>query len=261
MYIETEMETYLKNAYEVALKAAQDASELIMTRFSEGSRKIAGDYGHDVKLEVDVETEELIKRTIRAAFGHHGFICEESGAENSDSEYIWVVDPLDGTVNFSRGIPHFCTSIALKRGGEYLLGVVRDPVRNETFSAMTGAGSFLNGNPIKKRGIDSLGQAIVGGGFFHEGSIEKGIEKFSLLVPRVMKLRFFGAAAIDLCYLAADRINGYMNFFTNEWDIAAASLIASLAGARVETMKKAGKVDIIAADPKIFDEIKAVAGL
>ena len=261
MYIETEMETYLKNAYEVALRAAQNASEHIMTRFSEGSRKLSKDYGHDVKLEVDVETEELIKRTIRAAFSSHGFMCEESGRENPDSEYTWVVDPLDGTVNFSRGIPHFCTSIALKRGGEYLLGVVRDPVRDETFSAMTGAGSFLNGNPIKKRGIDTLGQAIVGGGFFHEGAIEKGIEIFSRLVPRVKKLRFFGAAAIDLCYLAADRINGYMNFSTNEWDIAAASLIASLAGARIEIRKKAGKVDIIAADPKIFDEIKAVTGL
>ena len=251
----------MKSAYEVALRAAQNASQHIMTRFSEGSSKIAEDYGHDVKLEVDVETEELIKRTIKAAFGSHGFICEESGTENPDSEYTWVVDPLDGTVNFSRGIPHFCTSIALKKGGEYLLGVVRDPVREETFSAMTGVGSFLNGTPIKKRGIDRLGQAIVGGGFFHEGAIEKGIEIFSLLVPRVKKLRFFGAAAIDLCYLAADRINGYMNFSTNEWDIAAASLIASLAGARVEIREKAGKVDIIAADPKIFDEIRAVAGI
>ena len=252
------MDIALKDAHDVALRASRRASEHLMNRFSEGSRNVLNDSRHDVKLEVDVEAEDMIKRTIKEAFCGHGFICEESGEEDTESVYKWVIDPLDGTVNFSRGIPHFCTSIALKRGEEYLLGVVCDPVRKETFSAMKGYGAFLNGRPLKKHSTDRLDNAVVSGGFFHEGSIERGIETFSLLVPRVKKVRFFGAAAIDLCYLSADRINGYINFSTNEWDIAAASLVVSLAGARVETKNRAGKFDIIAADSHIFDEFRAI---
>ena len=130
------MQISLDTAYDVALKAAHNASRHIMTRFSETSLSVLSDAGHDVKLQVDVETEQIIKDTIRSSFTDHGFICEESGFEGSNSEYTWIVDPLDGTVNFSRGIPHFCTYIALKRRKQYILGVVRDPVRNETFSAL-----------------------------------------------------------------------------------------------------------------------------
>jgi myo-inositol-1(or 4)-monophosphatase len=254
------MEETLKKAYEVAKQAAQIASEHLMKRFSEGTSRISKDLHHDVKLEVDVETEELIKRTIRGSFSDHGFLCEESGADRPDADYLWIIDPLDGTVNFSRGIPHFCTSIALKKNGEYLLGVVQDPVRGEIFSAVRGSGSSLNGVPIRKRGVDAIEDAVVAGAFFHDGAIRRGIDIFSRLVPKVKKVRFFGAAAIDLCYISVDRINGYMNFSTNEWDVAASSLIAQLAGARIEMRIEGGKIDIIAADPAIFENFRKIAG-
>ncbi|MBN2322395.1 MAG: inositol monophosphatase [Spirochaetes bacterium] len=250
----------IETAYEVAKDAARIAGRHLMKRFTETDKKVTADLGHDVKLETDVEAERLIIGTIEKAFPGHGFLCEESGILGPRSEFIWVVDPLDGTVNFSRGIPHFCTSIALKKSGEYLLGVVHDPVRKETFAVLKDGRPTLNGNPIRKRGVDSVEQAIVSGNFFHHGAIERGIETFTRLVPRIKKVRFFGAAALDLCYLAADRINCFTNIRTNEWDIAAAALIASLSGARVETTESDGKIDIFAADRAIFDELKRIVG-
>ena len=254
------MDRFIQKTYEVAIDAARTAAAHLMKCFSEPHKRVSLDLGHDVKLEADVETEQRIIQTIENTFPDHGFLCEESGTLRPQSEYIWVVDPLDGTVNFSRGIPHFCTSIACKKNGEYLLGIVHDPVRQETFAALKGGRPTLNGNPILKKGIDSIEQAIVAGNFFHEGAIEKGIETFARIVTRTKKVRFFGAAALDLCYLAADRINCYANIRTNEWDIAAAALIASLAGARVETKEADGKIDIFAADPAIFDELKRTVG-
>jgi myo-inositol-1(or 4)-monophosphatase len=260
VYIDSEMDETVKRAYAVALKAAQIASEYLMKRFSEGKGMVSKDTRYDVKLDVDVETEELIKRTVKRSFSDHGFLCEESGAEPSESAFTWVIDPLDGTVNFSRGIPHFCTSIALQKDGEYLFGVVHDPIRGETFSAIRDIGPTLNGVPIVKRGIDRIENAVVAGGFFHEGATKRGIEIFSRLIPKVKKVRLFGSAAIDLCYVSVDRFNGYLNFSTNEWDVAAASLIVSLAGAKIEKRKHGEKIDIIAGDPAIFDDLRKIAG-
>jgi myo-inositol-1(or 4)-monophosphatase len=254
------MDRIIPKAYEAAIEAARTASAHLMKRFKETHKKVSADMGHDVKLETDIETERLIIGTIEKTFPDHGFLCEESGIIGPQSEYIWVIDPLDGTVNFSRGIPHFCTSIACKKHGEYLLGVVHDPVRRETFAALKGGRPTLNGKPLQKRGVDSIEQAIVAGNFFHHCAIEKGIETLTRLVPRVKKVRFFGSAALDLCYLAADRFNCFTNIRTNEWDIAAAALIASLAGARVETTEADGKIDIFAADCAIFDELKRIVG-
>jgi myo-inositol-1(or 4)-monophosphatase len=255
------MDRTLKKAYEIALRAAEAASHHLMKRFMEENKTIVTDRPHDVKLKVDLETEELIKGTIQGTFSGHGFYCEESGRSGAVTEYTWIIDPLDGTVNFSRGIPHFCTSIALKRNGEPLIGVVSDPVRKETFSAVKDLPPTLNGTPIRKRGIDTLSGAVIAGGFFHEGALLRGIEIFSRLVPKVKKVRLFGAAALDLCYLSVDRINGYINIRTNEWDVAAASFVALKAGARIETNVRDGKVDIIAADPAIFNKLKEAAGL
>jgi len=254
------MDRFIQKAYDVAIDAARTAGAHLMKRFSEPYKRVSRDLGYDVKLETDVETERLIIETIEKKFPDHGFLCEESGTLRPGSEYTWVVDPLDGTVNFSRGIPHFCTSIACRKNGEYLLGIVHDPMRRETFAVLEGGHPTLNGNPIQKISVDSVEQAIVAGNFFHHGAIEKGIDTFTRLVPRVKKVRFFGSAALDLCYLAAGRINCYINIRTNEWDIAAAAVIASLAGARVETEEADGKIDLFAADPVIFDELKRIVG-
>ncbi len=251
------MDKLIKKAYNVSLKTASKAGKYLMKKYLNGNIEVKASSKHDVKLDVDIEVENLIKRTIKRYFPDHGFICEEGGREKTETKFNWVIDPLDGTVNFSRGIPHFCSSIAFKEGKSCLIGVVIDPVRNEIFSAIDGVGAFLNGVPIKNRSINSLQESIVAGGFFKSGSIQKGITNFNRLVKKVKKVRFFGAAALDLCYLACGRVNGYIQYSVDEWDIAAASLIARLAGVKLEIQEKKGKFYIIAADKEIFNAFRA----
>jgi myo-inositol-1(or 4)-monophosphatase len=127
------------------------------------------------------------------------------------------------------------------------------------FSAILGEGAWLNGVPLHKENIESLSEAIITGGFLHGGAVQKGLKTFSYLVNRIKKLRFFGSAALDLCYVAANRVNGYIHYSTHEWDIAAASLIATISGARVDILETDGALDVIAADKTIFDELKKIA--
>jgi myo-inositol-1(or 4)-monophosphatase len=249
----------IKKAYTVSLKAAKAAGKYLLQRFYEEDIAVIKEYQHDIKLHIDVEAEKLIKQTIKRHFPDHSFICEESGTEQSQSEYSWVIDPLDGTVNYARKIPHFCTSIAFKSGSEYLVGVVFDPVKNELFSAVKGEAAWLNGVPLKKKNVDSLSDAIITGGFLHRGAVQRGTKTFTQLVNRIKKLRLFGSGALDLCYLAASRVNGYIHYSTNEWDVAAASLIATLSGAKVDMCERSGTLDVIAADETIFAELKKIA--
>ncbi|UCB46435.1 MAG: inositol monophosphatase [Spirochaetota bacterium] len=253
------MKKLTKKAYTTALNAAKAAGKYLLQKFHEDDTTVIKSYPHDIKLHTDVETEELIKQMLKRRFPDHSFICEESGTEHSQSEFSWVIDPLDGTVNYAQRIPHFCTSIALKKGSEYLVGVVFDPVKNELFSAIKGEGAWLNGSPLHKKNVGSLSDAIITGGFMHEGALQKGKKTFTNLVNRIKKLRLLGSAALDLCYLAANRVNGYIHYSTHEWDIAAASLVATQSGARVDIYERDGALDVIAADETIFDELKKTA--
>jgi myo-inositol-1(or 4)-monophosphatase len=253
------VDKHIKKALTVSIKTAKKAGKYLLQKFYANDIAVIRDYRHDIKLHVDIEAEELIKLSLRRHFPDHGFICEESGTEQSKTGFSWVIDPLDGTVNFARGIPHFCTSIALKRENEYLTGVVFDPARNELFSAIKDEAAWLNGVPLRKKNIDSLSDAIVAGGFLHEGALQKGTKTFAQLANMIKKLRLFGSGALDLCYIAANRVNGYIHYSTNEWDIAAASLIAALSGARIDIRERDGMLDVLAADETIFDELKKTA--
>ena len=276
-----------KQMHTIALKAARSAGAYLLKRFEREDMVIRENLTHDVKIDVDEKTETLIMNIIRRRFPGHGFLCEESGSTRGGAGparsggYTWVIDPLDGTVNFAKGIPHFCTSIAVKKGETLVAGAVYDPIRRELFSALrpegTGegfatagstpsgggrslGGAYLNGRRMRTREASSLEDAVVAGGFFKAGSMDVGMSIFSRLSKKVLKGRFFGSAALDLCYLACGRVNAYIQHSVNEWDIAAALLIAELMGKRWEIKRNEGlgTLDIIAADPVIFDELKAI---
>jgi myo-inositol-1(or 4)-monophosphatase len=226
-----------------------------MKRFRGNDIEVTTNLKHDVKLNVDRETEDLIINIIKKRYSSHGFICEERGSELEKPDLNWVIDPLDGTVNFMKGIPHFCTSIAFKEKDRYLAGVVFDPVRNETFSALVGKGAFLNGKPISRKSISRLDEAVVSGGFFKVDAMEEGRREFERISQRVKKIRFFGSAALDLCYLACGRVNGYIQHSVNEWDIAAASLIAESNGIELKIEKTGNGLNVYAADSTIFNAL------
>jgi myo-inositol-1(or 4)-monophosphatase len=241
--------------YRLALKTAKRAGHYLKKRFHDEDHEVTTNYRHDVKLDVDRQTEELIITMIRRRFPDHGFVCEERGRELERQDDNWVIDPLDGSVNFSRGIPHFCTSIAFKRGGVYLVAAVYDPMRDELFSALRGGGAFFNGRPMARRGISSLEEAVVSGGFFKIESLDEGGRIFQRIAPKVKKIRFFGSATLDLCYLACGRVNGYIQHAVNEWDIAAASLCAAEQNIEMEIVEKNGRLNVFAADRTIYEAL------
>lgn len=245
-----------QDLYRMALRCAERAGQYIRKRFHDDDRLITTNYRHDVKLDVDRQTEELIISMIQRKFPNTGIISEEIGRDLEKPDFNWVIDPLDGSVNFSRGIPHFCTSIAYREGGRYLVGAVYDPMRDETFSALRGEGAFLNGKPMKRRSISALEEAVVSGGFFKIESLREGGRIFEIIAHRVKKVRFFGSAALDLCYLACGRVNGYIQHAVNEWDIAAASLITEEQDIPIEIIEHKGRLNVFAADSHIYDALR-----
>jgi len=248
---------HLRRVYDVALKSAIEAGGILRKRFLTGKITVQSNLPHDVKLDVDVEVENLIIRIIERRFPDHGFICEEGGSRREESERKWIIDPLDGSVNFFKGIPHFCTSIAYRENETGMTGVVFDPVRNELFSAVHGSGAFFNGRAISRKSVSSLDEAVIAGGFFKSRSLTSGGRVFEKIAPHVKKVRFFGSAALDLCYLACGRVDGYIQHHVNDWDIAAASLIAKTAGVRVEVEEAEGKLNVLAAGEEIFEELRS----
>lgn len=241
--------------YETCVETAKVAGEYLLDRFRRNEISVTSSYDHDVKLDVDVETENLMKEKIRKRYPDHGFICEESGRVDEADNGNWIIDPLDGSVNYFMGIPHFCTSIAFKKNNTYVVGAVYDPVRDELFSADDKT-AYLNGEPIKRRSVATLEEVVISGGFFKAQSLEDGTRIFQKISRRVRKIRFFGSAALDLCYLSLGRVNAYIQHWVSEWDIAAATLVVEKSGAVVDIMNVDGHLNVIAGDPAIFSQLK-----
>jgi len=248
----------INRIYRTALNGAMKGGKYLFKRYERNDQKVKSYLKHDIKLDVDINTENLIIDYLSRHFPSHGFICEESGYKNQHPHRNWIIDPLDGTVNFYRKIPHFCTSIAFREGKSIIAGAVYDPIKREMFSALRGKGAFLNNIPLKRQSITSLEDAVVSGGFFKTEALETGKRIFECISKRVKKIRFLGSAALDLCYLACGRFDVYIQHSVNEWDIAAASLIAECTGIKLEIVKNNGKLDMIGADACIFEEVKQI---
>jgi len=219
----------------------------------------------DLVTEADHRSEAYLLSQIRDRFPGHKIIAEESGESAGADGQIWYIDPLDGTVNYAHGLPIFSVSIGYSEAGKMRLGVVYDPMRDECFSAQSGSGAWLNGKPLHVSQAQILDQALLVTGFPYDirTNPQNNLEHYTRFALRSQGVRRLGSAALDLCYVAAGRFDGFWEIRMSAWDIAAGGLIAEQAGARVTNV--AGKVDyisppssILAANPQIHAQMLSV---
>jgi myo-inositol-1(or 4)-monophosphatase len=183
---------------------------------------------------VDEQAEEVIGEILLGAFPFFGMLAEEGGALAGEEDARWIVDPLDGTTNYAHGLPLFAVSIGLERAGEMILGVVHDPIRDETYVAERGRGATLNGEPVRVSDTRELIQALIATGFPHDrAQMPEALELFGRFSALTRGMRRLGSTALDLCYVAAGRLDGYYERGIWAWDIAAGGLILEEAGGRV----------------------------
>lgn len=221
-------------AINVAVRTARAAGNLIVRNLNrvEGLAVLEKER-MDFVSEVDRMAEQLIMRDLKRAYPTHAFIGEETG-EQGKSRYTWVVDPLDGTHNFLRGIPHFCVSIAMLEGSEPVYGVIYDPLRNETFTASKGDGAYLNERRIRVSAREGLAGALLCTGFPYRQRrhLQPQIEMTQALLASAEDIRRTGSAALDLAYVACGRLDGYYETGLKVWDMAAGCLLVREAGGR-----------------------------
>lgn len=240
---------------------ARQVGEIQLRYFRSDDLEIATKYNDfDVVTRADKESEALIISKINETFPDHDILAEESGEYSRRSSWRWVVDPLDGTTNFSQGLPLFCVSIALEHDGEPVVGVVYAPYLNEMFSAVKGAGATLNGCPIHCSKKTSLNMAVVSTGLpvDKKENRDNNLSAISKVGVEVRGLRRLGSAAIDLCYTGAGLLDGYWELALHRWDISAGSLIASEAGATVGYFRPDRPYSILAATPALYPELLAL---
>jgi myo-inositol-1(or 4)-monophosphatase len=212
----------------------------------------------DVVTQTDLRAEELVRRLLNEATPRAGVLAEEGGTSGAAERLQWVIDPLDGTINFLYGVPVFAVSIAAAVDGEVVAGAVVDVLRNELFSASAGGGARRDGSAIAVSACTALPDALVATGFSYQASVRslQG-EVTQRLLSRARDVRCFGSAALELCWVACGRLDGYYQRDTEVWDRAAGALIAAEAGARVELPCPENGDLVIAATGGVFDELWA----
>lgn len=244
-----------------ALDMADDAGRIHMKHFRKGDLGEATKLNDsDVVTVADKESEASILSYIRERFPSHGIVAEESGREHGDREWRWVIDPLDGTTNFSQGLPAFCVSIALERDREAVVGVVYAPYLGECFFAVKGAGAWLNGKPIHCSEKAELSKAVVATGMPYDrnDNPDNNLAEISRVALRVRGVRRMGSAAIDLCYTAAGFFDAYWELNLNRWDVAAGQLVAAEAGAVIESIRVDRRHSILASNPRLHKAMRQV---
>jgi myo-inositol-1(or 4)-monophosphatase len=245
-------------AMEIAVETAREAGAILRQRLGRVTVEFKG--AVDLVTEADRASETLIAGRLSGAFPDHRLVGEEGIAQASgggvESSYAWVVDPLDGTTNFSHGYPHFAVSIALTHAGSVILGVVYDPMRDELFAAQRGFGATLNGKTIRVSEIDVMLRSLLATGFSYDLA-ERGeqLALWASIQSQTQGIRRDGAAALNLCYVAAGRLDGFWENPLQPWDMAAGSLIIQEAGG-VVTDYSGGTFDVfghevIAGNPAI----------
>ena len=187
----------------------------------------------DLVTEADLHSEEIIVRRIRDQFPSHAILTEESGAQPGDDRYQWIIDPLDGTINFAHHLPFFSVSIAFALEGKTIVGIVFNPINDEMFSAITGQGALLNRAGIQVSNTRTIGKGLLATGFPYNvvTEFESVTSRLLQLLKHAQGIRRLGSAALDLCYVACGRLDGFWEQNLKPWDTAAGALIASEAGA------------------------------
>ncbi len=243
----------------IAKRAAYSAGTIINQQFEQRHRiEVTEKAPNDFVSAVDFAVEQEIINTIKSSYPDHQILAEESGVVGSDdSEYRWVIDPIDGTTNFIKGYPHFAVSIAVYKNNKLEAGLVYQPISDELFMAARGEGATLNDRKIRASKVLPE-QAIIATGFPFKDSelMPKQIKTVKKVLEAFPDIRRAGSAALDLCYVACGRVDGFFEFGLSEWDIAAGALIAQESGAIVSDSNgefnylKTG--DIVAAPPKVY---------
>lgn len=242
-------------------KLAREAGSILRDGYSK-EHQISYKGVIDIVTEIDHASEAFLIKEIQTHFQGSHILAEESGETKGDSEDLWYIDPLDGTVNYAHHIPAFCVSIAYAAKRQVILGAVYDPLRDEMFTAERGKGAFLNGMPIHASSTTELQKSLLVTGFpYDTWNTEKdNFKNFEKLAKMTQGVRRLGSAALDACYVAAGRFDGFWELTLRPWDIAAAGLIAEEAGARVTATD--GKPDyistpqsILAAAPGIYEKM------
>ncbi len=189
----------------------------------------------DLVTEVDLEVERAARALLGARFPEHDILAEEMGGGRSTASHRWVFDPLDGTTNFAHGIPIFCSSLALEIDGEAVVGAVFDPIRQELFTAERGVGAWLNGQPLRVSTAGHLIDAVLVTGFPYDvhATLDEVIGLFAAYVGQARAIRRLGSAAIDLCWVAAGRMDGFWEQRLQPWDTRAGALLVQEAGGRI----------------------------
>ena len=250
----------------IAVKAARRAGSVI----NRATRNldiltVRAKSAQDFVSEVDHEAEHAIIDTLRSAYPDHAILAEESGA-TGQSEYVWIIDPLDGTTNFLHGFPQYAVSIALMHRGLLTQAVVYDPTRNDLFIASRGRGAFLNDHRIRVSRRVRLDEALIGTGFsFRQfANVDAYLAIFRSLIQSTSGVRRPGAASLDLAYVAAGRLDGYWEFGLSPWDMAAGALLIIEAGGLVGDLEGNDHYmdcgHILAGNPKVFAQlVQAIA--
>jgi myo-inositol-1(or 4)-monophosphatase len=243
----------------IGIRAARRAGEIMVRHWNQLEALHVTDKGrNEFVSEVDVAAETAIVEVIRDHYPDHAVLAEEGGAEG-EHEYQWIIDPLDGTTNYLHGFPVFSVSIAVAFRGELQHGVVYDPLRQEIFTASRGEGAQLDGRRIRVSKQHALGRSLIATGFPYRANIQY-LDRYLGMLRDVMVesagVRRPGSAALDLCYVAAGRVDGFFELGLSRWDIAAGALMIREAGGRISDLKGADAYlesgHVVAGNPKIY---------
>ncbi len=220
----------------VMAEAAEQAARRMRREFNEiENLQVSVKSPDNFVTSADLAAQETIRDELARARPGHGFLMEEGGNEKGDGEHLWIVDPIDGTANFMRGIPHFAISLALSYQGAIVAGLVLDPIKHETYWTEKGRGAFVNSRRLRVTPRQSIAGATIALGIPHRsrGNHEEHITRQRRVMQQASSLRRFGAASLDLCYVAAGRFDAYWETDLQPWDIAAAQLAVTEAGGTV----------------------------
>jgi myo-inositol-1(or 4)-monophosphatase len=252
---------FLSTAIEVVVQAGA----LQMVHFGKNDVRIDKKGTIDLVTEVDMTVERMFRKLIAERFPDHQVLAEElGGSAGVPRGPCWVFDPLDGTTNYVHGLPIFCASLALEIDGVSEVGAVFDPTRQELFTAERGGGAWLNGQPLRVSNADALVDAVLVTGFPYDvhGRVDEFVGLFGAFIAQARAVRRLGSAAIDLCYVAAGRMDGFWETDLKPWDIAAGALIAAESGGRVTRTDGAAFAsrsgDVLATNGRIHEQMLGV---
>ena len=244
---------------ECAVDAARAAGEHALANLARRTESLET-LRHDVKLALDVECQAKAEGVIRAMCPGHDVLGEEDNG-NGNGEYRWIIDPIDGTVNFSHGMPQWCCSVAVQRKGETVAAAVFAPALDELYTATLDGSARLNGDDIRVSDVETLARAVVRSGL--DQKVNPDLRKFAILEAvgtHTQRVRIMGSAALDICHVACGQADGYFESNIFLWDVAAAGLVCTRAGGRTDTLRSYEnyRLCFIATNGHLFEELKSL---